>query len=101
MLRARGRANRCQAPPGEPTAAKRPVHPGASFVGASSNIRGGTEIAEVRIVTREQMLDELKEILADEHTTLDEFTAAGQADALDDAFHRDLWLYYRDWIIKG
>ena len=47
------------------------------------------------------MLDELKEILADEHMTLDVFTAAGQADALDDAFHRDLWLYYRDWIIKG
>ncbi|MDE0268392.1 MAG: hypothetical protein OXI96_05060 [Acidimicrobiaceae bacterium] len=52
----------------------------------------------VRIVTRKQMLDELKEILEDEYITLEEFVAEGQADTLEDAFHRDLWLYYRDWI---
>lgn len=55
-------------------------------------------MSEVRFVDREQMLEELMEILEDENITLEEFTAEGRADTLEDAFHRDLWLYYRDWI---
>ena len=57
-------------------------------------------MAKVEIVTRDEMLDEIKGILEDENMTLEEFIAEGQADALTDGFHRDLWLYYRDWIIE-
>ena len=57
-------------------------------------------MAEVRIVTRDEMLDEIKGILKNEHMTLEEFVAEGQADTLTDGFHRELWLYYRDWIIE-
>ena len=39
-------------------------------------------MAKVEIVTRDEMLDEIKGILEDENMTLEEFIAEGQADAL-------------------
>ena len=57
-------------------------------------------MAEVRIVTRDEMLDEIKGILTNEHMTLEEFVAEGQADTLTDGFRRELWLHDRDWIIE-
>ena len=55
-------------------------------------------MAEVRIVTNEQMIEEVKSILEGEHMTFERFVSEGEADTLTDAFHRDLWLDYREWI---
>lgn len=55
-------------------------------------------MAEVRVVTREDMVQEVKEILEEERMPFERFVAEGEADTLTDAHHRDLWLYYRDWI---
>ena len=59
---------------------------------------GGPPVAEVRVVTREEMIEEIKSILEDEHMTIEQFVAEGEADTLTDGFHRDLWLDYRGWI---
>lgn len=56
-------------------------------------------MAEVRIVTREDMLEELMNRLEGEPITFDVFVAEGKGDTLIDGYHRDLWLYYRDWIL--
>lgn len=64
----------------------------------ASILLGGPSVAEVRIVTREDMLEELMNRLEGETITFEEFVAEGTDDTLTDGYHRDLWLYYRDWI---
>ena len=57
-------------------------------------------MAEVRIVTRDDMLAELMKRLENEPITFEEFVEEGNDDTLTDGYHRDLWLYYRDWILN-
>lgn len=61
-------------------------------------------MAEMRIVTREELIEEVKDLLANpmfhtEPITYEDFVADGVADRLTDAYHRDLWLSYRDFIL--
>ena len=70
----------------------------ANFAVGSSIHIWRTSNGQVRIVTREDMINEIEFILKNEGMTLEEFVAEGGADALTDGFHRDLWLDSRDWI---
>ena len=49
----------------------------------------------IRVVTRDELLEELETLLDAERMTVEKFRAEGEADTLTDAHLRDLWLEYR------
>ena len=51
-------------------------------------------MTEVRVVTREQLVERLTALLSDYGMTIDEFRAEGEADTLTDGRLRDAWLSY-------
>ncbi|MDE0268937.1 MAG: hypothetical protein OXI96_07875 [Acidimicrobiaceae bacterium] len=56
-------------------------------------------MAEVRIFTDEEIVNEVKRVVAEEHYTLEDFIAEGKDDTLTNARLRELWLIYQDWVI--
>ena len=52
----------------------------------------------VRYVTHEELMQELVRLLEEEHMTVEEFRAEGEADTLTDAYLRVLWLKYRPLV---
>ena len=56
-------------------------------------------MAEVRVLTVEQILDEVNYVVADEGYTLEDFIAEAQDDTLTNARLRELWITFQDWLV--
>ena len=57
-------------------------------------------MATITYVTREQITERVKRILSEEGMTYQEFVEHGEADTFEDWYVEDLWLTYRDFIIR-
>ncbi|MXZ06463.1 MAG: hypothetical protein F4Y75_02945 [Acidimicrobiia bacterium] len=55
----------------------------------------------VKIVTYQELWDELAERLERKHMTVEEFRVEGYADRLTDGYLRDLWLMYRPLLFDN
>lgn len=54
----------------------------------------------MRVITREEIVAEVTETARRAGLTFEEFMAEGKSDMLTDAACRDMWLLYRDVLLK-
>ena len=80
-------------------------------VGVAADIRQGSPEQEksdrawegsdtMRVITREEIVAEVTETARRAGLTFEEFMAEGKSDLLTDAACRDIWLLYRDALLK-
>ena len=55
---------------------------------------------DIRVITREEVVERVTETARRAGLTFDEFLAEGMADTLTDGDCRDDWLIYRDFLIE-
>ena len=58
-------------------------------------------MTEIVHVTGKQLINECKQLLADEPITYEQFVKEGKANTLTDGYHRNLWLCYNRWILEA
>ena len=56
-------------------------------------------MAEVVMVTDEEIVEYVKKVVKEEGYTLEDFIAEGLDDTLTNAVLRDHWLIYQDWVL--
>lgn len=54
-----------------------------------------------RYVTRDELHQELEDLLQEEGMTVEEFRADGEEDRLTEGHLRDMWLWYRPLLFEG